>query len=276
PRLLGAFGRDLLIVDNKNVVWRWRPSDTTGKGVMKTVRVAGAAGWGDDVLAIGTFVKLASEGLYSLYVVDPSEENILAYSPASDGSGFPSSPQKRLAVARDMSKVSDLMIDGDIFVVDAGKVVRFVGGKSEGWTVAPAGATTFSPDGDTLLRPAPSYERIATGTEKRVGLLYAWDRASGRVVGIDKAKGTFVEQYRLAGGNPAWNDIRGMYVVPGADAGAPATLVWATKDVVLSAVLEAAPDGTTGPAPSGSAGASPPAGSPGASSAASAKPSAAP
>jgi hypothetical protein len=277
PRLLGAYGRDLLVVDDKNVVWRWRPSDTTGKGVIKTVRVAGAAGWGDDIRAIGTFVKLASEGLYSMYVVDPSEENILAYSPASDGSGFPSNPQKRLAVARDMSKVSDLMIDGDIFVVDGGNLVRFVGGKSEGWTVAPAGATTFSPDGDTLLRPTPTYELIATGTDKRVGLLYAWDRASGRVVGIDKAKGTYVEQYRLAGGNPAWADVRGMYVIPGPEAGAPATLVWATKDAVLSAVLEAVPDNPTGSArPSGSPGASTPAGSPGASGKASARPSARP
>jgi hypothetical protein len=273
PRLLGAYGRDLLIVDDKNVVWRWRPSDTTGKGTMKTVKVANAAGWGDDVRAIGTFVKLASEGLYTLYVVDPSEENILAYSPASDGSGFPSGAQKRLAVARDMSKVSDLMIDGDIFTVDGGNIVRFVGGKSEGWSVAPAGATSFAPNGDILLRPAPSYELIATGTEKRIGLLYAWDRANGRVVGIDKAKGTFVEQYRLAGGNPGLADVRGMYVVAGSEAGAPTTLLWATKDMVFSAVLEAVPDVPTGsPRPSGSAGPSTPAGSPGASGKASARP----
>ncbi|MDQ3127296.1 MAG: hypothetical protein M3Q66_02400, partial [Chloroflexota bacterium] len=217
------------------------------------------------------------QGLYSLYVVDPSEENILAYSPASDGSGFPSNPQKRLAVGRDMSKVTDLLIDGDIFVVDGGQLVRFVGGKSEGWSATPAGATNFSPEGDVLLRPTASYQLIATGTDKRIGLLYAWDPESSRIVGIDKAKGTFVEQYRLVGGNPAWADIRGMYVIPAPEPGAPATLVWATKDAVMSAVLEAVPDVPSGsPRPSGSAGPSTPAGSPSASGRASARPTASP
>ena len=276
PRLLGAYGRDLLIVDDKNVVWRWRPSDASGKGTTTRVRVADAAEWGDDVTLIGTFVKLASQGLYSLYVVDPSEENILAYSPASDGSSFPL-PQKRLAVARDMSKVTDLMIDGDIFVVDDGQLVRFVGGKSEGWSATPAGATAFSPEGDVLLRPAASYKLIASGTDKRIGLLYAWDPTSSRIVGIDKAKGTFVEQYRLVGGNPAWADIRGMYVIQAPEPDAPATLVWATKDAVLSAVLEAVPDRpSSSPGPSGLAGPSTPAGSPPASAGDAARPTASP
>lgn len=259
PRLMATAGRDLLVVDDKNVVWRWRPSDATGKGTTTRVRVAGAAGWGDDVTAIGTFVKNASAGLYNLYVVDPSEQNILAYSPASDGSGFPSPPQPRLAVARDTSRMTDLLIDGDIFAIDAGAVVRFVGGRSEGWSVEPAGATPFAPAGDILLRPAPDYELIATATEKRVGLLYAWDRTNGRVVGIDKAKGTFTEQYRLAGGDQALADVRGMYVIAGID-GAPATLVWATKDTILSAVLEAVPDRPAPSAgPSGTPSGSPPA-----------------
>ena len=277
PRLLGAYGRDLLVVDDKNVVWRWRPSDAAGKGTTTRVRVAGAAEWGDDVSAIGTFVKLASQGLYSLYVVDPSEENILAYSPASDGSGFPSNPQKRLAVARDLSKVTDLMIDGDIFVVDGGQLVRFVGGKSEGWSAAPAGATAFSPEGDILLRPPAAYQLVATGTDKRVGLLYGWDQPNRRVVGINKANGVFVEQYRLTGDNPGWADIRGMYVIPAPEEGGSATLVWATKDAVLSAVLEAVPDVAGGsPGPSSSAGPSTPAGSPAASGSASVRPSASP
>jgi hypothetical protein len=98
------------------------------------------------------------------------------------------------------------------------------------------------------------------------------------VVAWDKAKGTFVEQYRLAGASPAWQDVRGMYVVLGAGPDVPSTLVWATKDSVMSAVLEAVPDssgpGASGsPAPSGSAG---PSGSPAASHAPSTKPSAKP
>ena len=62
-----------------------------------------------------------------------------------------------------------------------------------------------------------------------------------------------------------------MYIVLGAVQGAPNTLVWATKDSVLSAVLEAAPEPATGPSASGSPG---PSASAGGSPRASARPSA--
>jgi hypothetical protein len=74
---LGAT-RDLVIVDAANGVWRWRPSDNKGKGVTTKLRVANAASWGDDIRGIGTFLRDSSAGLYNFYVVDPSEEQILA------------------------------------------------------------------------------------------------------------------------------------------------------------------------------------------------------
>ena len=93
PKLLAIGGRDLLIVDAKNVVWRWRPADTKGNGTIRESRSRLAPGWGDDIIAIGTFLRDADQGLYNLYVVDPSEQKILAYTPAADGSGFPAGPQ---------------------------------------------------------------------------------------------------------------------------------------------------------------------------------------
>jgi hypothetical protein len=268
PKLLATGGRDLLIIDDKNTVWRWRAADAKGNGTIRTVKVAGAPGWGDDVVAAGTFLRDATEGLYNLYIVDPSEQNILAYTPARDGSGFPVNPQNRLTVARDVSKVNDLVIDGDIFVADGGSLYRFVGGKSEGWETQPPGYSSDARDGDTVLRQAPDYAHIASASDKRTGVLYAWDKNNGRVVAYDKAKGTFIEQYRLAGGSPAWDDVRGMYVVLGSGPEAPSTLVWATKDGVMSAVLEAVPDAIAGVSGSPSPSASAPA--------ASAKPSAKP
>jgi len=255
PRLITTGGaRDLVIVDNKNVVWRWRPADQSGGGTTTLIPVVGAPGWGNDIVAIGTFLKLVRDQLYNLYVVDPSAQNILAYSPDADGSGFHSSGQPKLTVNRDVSNVTDLLIDGDIFVADGGGITRFVNGKSEGWGVQAPGTTGFAPQGDILLRSAPRYTLIASASDKRTGLLYAWDQANGRVVAFDKAKGTFVEQYRLAGGSPAFGDVRGMFVVLGPAPGAPTTLFWATKDSVMSAILEAVPDLPRGAAPSGSPG----------------------
>ena len=176
-----------------------------------------------------------------------------------------------------MTKVTDLLIDGDIFVADNGGIVRFVGGKSEGWAVEAPGAAPFAPGGDVLLRPAPRFTIIASATDKRTGRLYAWDAANGRVVAFDKARGTFVEQYRLAGASTAFADVRGMYVVPGAGPDDPATLVWATKDGVMTAILEGVPDPLDDPDPSASPAASGgPSGSPKASQKASPKASRAP
>ena len=88
PRFLAVGGLDLLIVDAKNTVWRWRPSDSTGKGTLIRIKVNGSASWGDDVSGIGTYLKDDGRGLYNLYVIDPSEQTIRAYSPAFDGGGF--------------------------------------------------------------------------------------------------------------------------------------------------------------------------------------------
>ena len=153
-------------------------------------------------------------------------------------------------------------------MADGGTIVRFVGGNSEGWSIQPPGYTNDSQTGDTMLRSDPDFTRIASASDKRTGMIYAWDSKNGRVVAWDKSKGAFVEQYRLAGGSPAWKDVRGMYVVLGAGPDVPSTLVWATKDAVMSAVLEAVPDssapGASGsPTPARSAG---PSGSPLASS----------
>jgi hypothetical protein len=243
---LGAT-RDLLIVDTANILWRWRPKDKVGGGTTTKVRVSDGASWGDDILAIGTFLRDPSLGLYNFYVVDPSEEQILSYASAKDGSGFPGKPLDRLAVARDMAKVSDLYIDGDIFIADDGTIVRFIDGRIEGWEAdAPP---------DALLRDAPVYRLITSATEKRLGRLYAYDPSSARIIALDKAKGTYIEQYRLAGRIPGWEDIRGMYVTLGLE-DAPATLVWATKDGVYSSILEGVPDvppPSPRPSPSGSA-----------------------
>ena len=247
PKLmaLGA-SRDLLVVDTANVLWRWRPADGEGAGTTTSVRVSNAASWGDDIRAMGTFLRNASAGLYNLYVVDPSEEQIVYYQPAQDGSGFPADPVDRLAVARDMEAVDDLYIDGDIFVTDGGTIVRFVDGRAEGWEADPLP--------DELLRPQPEYRFLSSGSEKRTGVLYAYDPENARVVAIDKAKGSYLAQYRLAGGARGWEDLRGMYVVLAPD-DAPPTLLWATKDGVFSSILDEVPDvppASPSPAPSGS------------------------
>ena len=233
PRYLAVGGQDLLILDTKNVLWRWRPADDAGKGTLTKVTLAGAASLGDDIMGVNAWVR-DSRGLYNLYIVDPSEQQIRAYAPAADGSGFPPpNPNNWLATARDVSAMTSMYVDGDLFASDAGALVRFVGGKDEGWDA--------KDPKDVLLRPAPTYSIVAAGTARREGQIYGYDRPNARVVALAKVDGAYKAQYRLAGGLKDWSDLRAMYVIPGGE-GQPATLVWITRDGVSQAILVAVPD----------------------------------
>lgn len=247
PRFLAVGGPDLLILDASNILWRWRPADAKGAGTTTIVRVQGSAEWGDDLRAIGTFLRDPDAGLYNFYVVDPSAQQILAYAPAADGNGFPAVPSNRLAHARPVDAVDDLFIDGDIWVADAGEIVRFAGGRAEGWAA--------EDPGDIVLRDPPVFGLVTSGPIRREGALYGWDRQNARVIALRKSDGRYLEQYRLAGGAPDWRDVRGWYVEPGVDDG-PDAVVWITSNGLRRALLEAAivgPGASPSTAPAGSA-----------------------
>lgn len=244
PKLMTVGARDLVILDSKSVVWRWRPADSQGHGTLRKLLVNGASEWGSDVIAIGTFLKNADAGLYNLYVVDPSQQQVMAYSPAADGGGFPSIPTGRLAAPRDVSGITSLYIDGDIWLADTGKVLRIVNGRTDGWTAADVG--------DEVVRPNTRYTLITSGADRRTGQIYAFDAANDRVVSFLKTDGTFVSQFRLAN-SAGWADLRGWYVVPGVG-DQPDTLIWISRTGVHRTILEpltSSPGGSPSPGASG-------------------------
>ena len=253
PRFLTVGGPDVLVLDASNQLWRWRPTGTSGKGTLAKVTTTDSASWGTDIRAFATFVANFDAALYKLYIVDPSAQNIMVQDPASDGGGYPQAVHTRLPANRPVDRVTDLLIDGDIYVADGGQVVRLI--PATGWQLRPIG--------DTLLRPTANYTWISSpnqpdgSSSRRTGLLYAFDSVNHRVVAFSKADGSYVAQYRLAGGDTGWNDLQGMVVLPGADTTAPATLWWISGTGLHTATLAPAEDGGASPGPSGSAPASP-------------------
>ncbi|MEW6224318.1 MAG: hypothetical protein AB1627_06785 [Chloroflexota bacterium] len=252
PKFIATGGPDVLILDAKNVLWRWRPANANGRGTLVRIPVKESASWGNDIRAIATFVANFDAAFYKLYIVDPSEQNIMVLDPANDGSGYPVNPTRRLPTDRPVDGITDLLIDGDIFVAEDGAVGR----------VIPASGWQASPPGDTLLRPESNYVLLSSpdkpdgSPSRRDGPLYAYDSANQRVVAFSKANGDFVAQYRLAGGDEAWRNLRDLVVLPATDATTAPTLWWISANGLHSASLEAVPD-EPAPSPSASASASP-------------------
>ena len=246
PRFITPAGPDLLILDTKNALWRWRPADRTGKGTLARVKVKDSASWGDDIRGIGSFVRNADQGLYNLYIVDPSAKQIQVYTPAFDGSGFPADPSGWLAAPQDVATVDSMVIDGDIYLSRAGTINRFVRGGNTSWKPGEPG--------DGILRAAPVYSLVASGTDKGAGAIYGYDRGNRRIVGLAKDGGSIEAQYRLASDEAGWADLRGMYVLAGTDT-EPDTLVWIDKNRLMSSLLEGVQAPSASPSPS--AGASP-------------------
>jgi hypothetical protein len=240
-RHLAVGGPDVLVLDVKNVLWRWRPADAKGKGTLARIRVAESSTWGADIQGLGTFVRNPDDGLYNLYVIDPSEQQILRYSPAQDGSGYPGAASGYLTTPQDVSGVTSMYIDGELYLVDGGVVKRFISGRGSEW------APQEPPDG--LLRPPPAYRLVASPGERGEGTMYAYDPGADRFVALDKASGRYQAQYRIVDDGPDgpdWADVRAFYVVARA-AGEPPLIYWIERERIGTAVLE---DVSLAPAPS--------------------------
>ena len=260
-RFLAVGGRDLLILDSKNLLLRWRAANDAGKGTLTVGNIPSARTWGNDVTTIATFLRDERRNLYNLYVVDPSEQQIRVYTPAADGNGFPAKSSPWLSTSRPVDQMTSVYIDSDVYIAEAGVLERFTAGKSGGW----------EPDAlkDQLLRPSMDVTLLAGVGDPRNGTVYGYDKTNGRVLAFDKASGKYIAQYRLAANPAGWNDLRGMYVLPGIDQN-PATLVWMSATGIHQSLLT--PVAAT-PSASGSPGASGSPASPGPSGSGAAAPS---
>jgi hypothetical protein len=178
-------------------------------------------------------------------VVDPSEQQILRYSPAQDGSGYPGTASGYMTTPQDVSRVTSMYIDGEVYLADAGIVGRFVSGRSSSW-----GPEDLP---DALLRPAPVYRLLASPGSRGEGTMYGYDPGSDRFVAFEKSSGKYLAQYRIAEGGPDWADMRGFFIVNRASGQAP-LLYWAEADRIGVATLV---DVSELPSPSATPAASP-------------------
>ena len=233
PYVLGVGGPDLLIIDTRGALWRWRPSDDQGNGTLGSIRVGGDVNWGHDVPDIGTFVINADRGLYRLYVAHPPSQQILRYEPVADGSSFIAPTPYFLGESEPVSSFRRLFIDGDIYALTGDNVLRYFNGRR-----VTSYALADPPDGEDV-RPGHDYQQFAgTGLRTEAGRLYVWDATHKRVLVFNKDDGAYIEQFVADGAE--FDDVRGMYVADGA-AGQPSALIFATAGGLYSVALDSTP-----------------------------------
>ena len=233
PKFLAVGGLDLLILDSKNVLWRWRPSTTTRQGHADQGhrpgrRLVGRRRDGHRHVPAGR-----SRGLYNLYVVDPSEQQIQAYSAGRGRRRLPGSSRpagsRRRATSRGSPRPTSTATSTRPRTGRLDPVHARQGRRLE----AKAPRTT-------MLRPAPDYSLVVRRAlpigPAPNGEIYVYDRPNVRIVAIDKSNGDYKAQYRLAGGAPTGRTCAACTSSPGAD-GEPATLVWMSADGLHQAIL---------------------------------------
>jgi len=249
PRLITTGGGDVLILDSSNSLWVWHPAsgNSTGRGTLKKVNMPDNETWGLGAKAIGTFIVNPVVGQYNFYIVLPSENQIIKYPPAPDGSGYPAAGRANyLSVAQDVSNITDMYVDGKVYLVDQGQITQYQLGQAvHGWTVD-------SPP-DTLIRPqAPYYTKlVANTTVEDQGTFYGYDNRNRRVIAFKKIDGSIVGQYVVPDNTPWFTAVTGMFVTGGIDATNP-VLYWTESGNLMGAALN--PNSTIGPATSGSPG----------------------
>ena len=235
PWLLADAERDLLILDRGGLLWRWRPGDG---GNLREIPVA-AADW-SDVIDIAAYVRTAGSQLYNLYVVDPSDQQIVVYTPAGDGNSFPNTGVGRLANATDMSAVRKLAIDGDIYLLSVDKLSRFRSGRPTDFEL-----DTLPDDGD--VRPTTRWNEVALTGVSGTGSIFVSDYRHRRIVEYNKVDGRYVRQFVSPDAEREFVDIRGMDIIDPADG--PPTLVWLNRSHLWLTPLEAP---SSSPSPSAS------------------------
>jgi len=248
PLLLARGGADLLIFDDGNALWRWRPSDAVGGGTLGQIAVAGNEVWGTDVVDIETFLINPDQSLYRMYVPYPPTGQILRYDPTADGGGFSAPNPYFVSEGEDVASFRQLLVDGDVYAVTADQLLRYFNGRRTGFELA-------APPDENDLRPGHDYRFIgATGTRGQ-GTIYVYDGTHARVLAFDKAEGAYLEQFVADTGAPPLSDVTGMYVIDSGSVSVPATLVYSRADGLYQMTLSAPeaipsnPPETIGPEP---------------------------
>lgn len=221
---------EIVVVDDKQLAWRWRPSDGSGNGTLSKLSFQGGSQWGKDHGDIATFPSI-NDG-YRLYVVEPSQGQILRYQQTFDFSSFQVPSGYLVTKSDEVGQLKQLHIDSDVFGLVGNALQKYSFGRYQG------NFALGEPPDLNDVRPGRDYTLVAgTGSSSTDGTLYLYDAKWGRIVAFSKVDGSYRGQWVPGPDDPSMEDIRGMYVIAGSKKKDPARLVWTTPEGIFVSSL---------------------------------------
>ena len=169
PAMITVGGPDLLILDAKNVLWRWRPADAKGRARPRRSLSSGSSEWGTDLLAIGTFVRDARAGLYNFYIVDPSAAGDPRLRSGRRWRGLPGRPDRN--ASRRLARSTASRASTSTATSGSPTPARSCGSsaaRTTGWAAGAASRHRAS-------AAAPEFTAVMSGSDRRAGKIYGYD-----------------------------------------------------------------------------------------------------
>ena len=143
----------------------------------------------------------ADANLYNLYIIDPSENNILRYASELGGSGFSDVSDYLATDNEDVPGFQDMFVDSSLFTLTSDNMTRHYGGRVQDFELA-------TPPDDDDMRPGHDYRFVAEYNDR----FYVYDATWSRVLVFARATGDYVEQWQTVGRVPPMADLKGMYL----------------------------------------------------------------
>jgi len=138
----------------------------------------------------------------NLYVLDVQRKQLLKYVATAADGGYSEPPGDYFNqdAAVDLTGAVDMAIDGHIYVLYAnGKIGKFMSGDPVAFEIT------------GLDVPLSNPSAIFASADDETQYLYVADRGNRRIVQMTK-DGSFQRQFKVDAGNPALDDLRGLWV----------------------------------------------------------------
>ena len=233
PWMMATAATDVVLVDRQRQAWRFDLVEREPR----PLALPGLAELNADSGLLAALQHRPPLEIFNLYVVDTGAPGVSKWTPGDVVPVvYPSAPEAYLIEEPDVPAASarDMYVDANLWLLHMATVTRVNFGVPQ-----PQTDYSLDPPPDGEVRPDLDYRLLDGATVGDRELFYVYDAANARILGYQRADGSFVRQWmapRRGAGAPMLADVRAMSVGSVPDGPPVAHLL--LPDRVVRVVLE--------------------------------------